>query len=283
MVQKNLSLVLALLTISLWASLATFGKLLLHLPPFYILGGAFIIGSLPGLFHHREMFPGIRTLSWGVFGYFGYHFCLFYAFRHAPVLEANLLNYLWPVILVLISPLFFKEFKIKAHHIFGGALSIFGCFILVTGFSFDFKKDHLFGYILALSAAFIWPIFSLGKKKLPQTSIWAIASFCFISGLLCFLTHFLIEPRVVLQWHDAWKIIVMGIGPFGIAFYTWDIALKHGDSRVIGALSYLTPVLSTLGLVIFTDEALKSTTLIAMLLIMSGSSLGILDFFPRKR
>ena len=153
----------------------------------------------------------------------------------------------------------------------------------MTGFSFDFKKDHLFGYILALCAAFIWPIFSLGKKKLPQTSIWAIASFCFISGLLCFLTHFLIEPRVVLQWHDAWKIIVMGIGPFGIAFYTWDIALKHGDSRVIGALSYLTPVLSTLGLVIFTDETLKSTTLIAMFLIISGSSLGILDFFPRKR
>jgi drug/metabolite transporter (DMT)-like permease len=281
--QKNLSLVLAFLTISLWASLATFGKLLLHLPPFYILGAAFMIGSLPGFFHPREMFPSIKTLGWGVFGYFGYHFCLFYAFRHAPVLEANLLNYLWPVILVLISPLFFKEFKIKIHHIFGGVLSILGCFILVTGFSFDFKTEHLFGYLLALSAAFIWPIFSLGKKRLPQTSIWTIAGFCFISGLLCFFTHFLIEPRVVLQWHDAWKILVMGIGPFGIAFYTWDIALKYGDSRIIGALSYLTPVLSTFGLVMFTNEDLKSATLMAMFLIMSGSSLGVLDIFPRKR
>ncbi len=281
--RKKLSLILALITICLWGSLATFGNLLLHLPPFYILGVTFLIGSIPGFFKPKEMFPPWRTLIWGVFGYFGYHFCLFYAFRFAPPLEANLINYLWPVILVLFGPLFFKESKLKFYHILGGLFSIAGCFILVAGFNFDFKKENFFGYFLALTAAFIWPIYSLGKKKLPSNSVWSIGSFCLISGLLCLVTHVIIEPRVVLQWHDAWKLIIMGIGPFGLAFYTWDIALKFGDSRVIGALAYLTPVLSTLGLVYFTGEVIHFTTLVAMLLIISGSSLGVLDFFPRKR
>lgn len=281
--RKKLSLIFALVAICLWASLATFGNLLLHLPPFYILGVSFIIGSLPGFFKLREMFPPLKTLSWGVFGYFGYHFCLFYAFRFAPPLEANLINYLWPVILVMLAPFFFSDLKLKLYHFLGSFFSIAGCFILVAGFNLTFKKENIVGYFLALAAAFIWPIYSLGKKKLPSMSVWSIGSFCFFSGILCLLTHFLIEPRVVLQWHDAWKLIFMGIGPFGIAFYAWDIALKFGDSRLIGALAYLTPVLSTLGLVYFTGEVIHFNTFIAMVLIISGSSFGILDFFPRKR
>ena len=179
--------------------------------------------------------------------------------------------------------MFFKESKLKFYHLLGGFFSIAGCFILVAGFRFEFKQENFFGYFLALTAAFIWPIYSLGKKKLPSNSVWSIGSFCLISGLLCLVTHVTIEPRVVLQWHDAWKLLIMGIGPFGLAFYTWDIALKFGDSRVIGAMAYLTPVLSTLGLVYFTGEEIHNTTLVAMVLIISGSSLGVLDFFTRKR
>lgn len=282
MVLKHSSITLALLTIFLWASIATFGHLLLHLPPFYVLGFCFIIGSLPGLFKPKEMFSNWRVLLWGCFGYFGYHFCLFYSFRFAPAVEANLINYLWPVILVLITPLFFKDSHIKWYHVFGGLISMLGSFILVFGFNFVFKFENKYGYFLALCAALIWPIYTLGKKKLPPTSIWAISGFCFVSGILCLLTHFYLEPRVVLQWHDAWKLLIMGIGPFGVAFYTWDIALKNGDSRIIGALAYLTPVLSTTGLVYFSGATLESTTIVAMILIIGGSSLGILDFFTRK-
>jgi drug/metabolite transporter (DMT)-like permease len=36
----------------------------------------------------------------------------------------------------------------------------------------------------------------------------------------------------------------------GLAFYAWDHGTKHGDLRLLGVLSYLTPVLSTLWLVL---------------------------------
>jgi drug/metabolite transporter (DMT)-like permease len=75
----------------------------------------------------------------------------------------------------------------------------------------------------------------------------------------------------------------MGLGPFGVAFYTWDLALKWGDPKVIGALAYLTPVVSTLGLVFFAGQEMTSSNLTAMILIIGGASTGLLDFFPLKR
>lgn len=82
--------------------------------------------------------------------------------------------------------------------------------------------------------------------------------------------------------HDLWKLLVMGLGPFGLSFYFWDMAIHKGDTRVVGALSYLTPVLSTLGLVFFGDQKMSFQTLIAMILIIGGASTGLLDFLPKK-
>lgn len=281
--QKKLSLILGIITICCWGSLATFGNLLIHLPPFYVLGVTFLIGSIPAFFKWKEMFPHWKILLLGVFGYFGYHFFLFYAFRFAPAIEANLINYLWPVIMVILTPVVFPEQKLKFYHFGGAILAVVGSVFLVAGKGGELKAENVIGYLLALGAAITWPVYSIGKKKLPPTSVWAIGSFCLFSGILCFMTHFLIEPRVVLQTNDAWKLIVMGIGPFGVAFYCWDVALRMGDARVMGALAYLTPVLSTLGLVFFAGQEMVTTTFIAMLLIIGGASAGLLDFFPLKR
>lgn len=283
MTQKQLSLILGIITIICWGSLATFGNLLIHLPPFYVLGVTFLIGSIPAFFRFREMFPHWKILLIGVMGYFGYHFFLFYAFRFAPAIEANLINYLWPVIMVILTPVFFPEQKLRIYHFIGAALSIIGSVFLVAGKGGELKSENIIGYLLAFGAALTWPLYSIGKKKLPSTSVWAIGSFCFISGILCFITHALIEPRVVLQAHDAWMLFFMGIGPFGIAFYCWDVALRLGDARVMGALAYLTPVLSTLGLIFFAGQEVVTTTFIAMILIIGGASAGLLDFFPLKR
>jgi drug/metabolite transporter (DMT)-like permease len=281
--QKSMSLALGLITIFCWGSLATFGHLLVHLPPFYILAVTFLIGSLPGIFKLREVIPPFRTLILGVTGYFGYHFFLFYSFRLAPAIEANLINYLWPVFMVFFTPLFFKETKLKLHHFLGGLLATTGSVVLVASKGLDLELGNLKGYSLALCAALTWPLYSIGKKKLPPTSMWAISSFCFFAGILCLVTHFLIEPHVVLQPRDAWLLFFMGIGPFGVAFYCWDLALKNGDARLMGALAYLTPVLSTLGLIFFAQQSLDRSTLVAMLLIIGGTSTGLLDFIPRKR
>ncbi len=277
-------LILGFITILLWGSLATFSNLLIHLPPFYTLGVSFIIGALLSLRNAREMFPSMKLLLFGPAGYFGYHFFLFYAFRFAPAVEANLINYLWPVLMVMCTPLFQKNTRLSWYHYMGAALSIVGSVFLVSGAPVESTSGEEWkGYLLAFLAAVTWPVYSLGRKKLPETSVWSIGGFCLASGVLCLFTHALIEPRVSLTTPDLIKLLFLGLGPFGLAFYLWDSATRSGDSRVLGALAYLTPVISTLGLVFFAGKNFTWSSLVAMFLITGGASLGLLDFRNQKR
>jgi drug/metabolite transporter (DMT)-like permease len=73
---------------------------------------------------------------------------------------------------------------------------------------------------------------------------------------------------------DLILIFIAGIGPLGIAFYCWDAALKRADPRILGSLAYLTPMLSTLNLLLFAGKTLTLVTISAMVLIVGGAVLG---------
>ena len=98
---------LALGAILLWASLATLGLRLSHLPPFWLTGVALLMGSVIAVplsgFDFSQWRVPLRTLALGVYGLFGFHFLLFIALRHAPPVQANLVNYLWPLGMVVLA------------------------------------------------------------------------------------------------------------------------------------------------------------------------------------
>ena len=95
----------ALLTILLWSSLATLGAFTQKLPPFQVTAIALLTGSLISIHRIKEWALPPATLLLGIFGIFGYHYLLSSAFRNAPAMEVNLLNYLWPLLIVILSPL----------------------------------------------------------------------------------------------------------------------------------------------------------------------------------
>ena len=72
-----------------------------------------------------------------------------------------------------------------------------------------------------------------------------------------------------------WSLIAaMGLGPLGAAFYLWDAALKRGDARQIGVLSFLTPLLSTLALLWVRHEAPSPSVALAAAMIIGAAVLG---------
>ncbi len=99
----------ALAAIGLWGSLAVLGLRLRHLPPFLLVGVALLLGAVVGARGIRLRDTPPRILALGVYGLFAYHFCLFMALRLAPPVEANLLNYLWPLLIVVLSPIFLNR------------------------------------------------------------------------------------------------------------------------------------------------------------------------------
>jgi len=111
----------------------------------------------------------------------------------------------------------------------------------------------------------------------------AVAGFCLVTALLAVVVHELVEvtvwPDNVGQWL---AIVALGIGPVGAAFYAWDIGMKRGDIRVLGAASYATPLLSTMFLILAGFAEPSVNIAIAAVLIAGGGLIAARDMI-RKR
>jgi len=290
---RHQAMLLALSAIALWGSLAPLGVALQSVPPFLLTGLGLLAGSVLGLGlclvqvlrggGPRSMaLAALRlplpTLALGVYGLFGFHFLLFVALRYAPPVQANLVNYLWPLGMVLLAPVFLPGVQLRAVHVlaalmgFGGAaLAILDGPAAQQGGAWG---GFAWGYIPALASAFVWASYSLLTQRVAPFATASIGVFGLLSGLLSLLCHSLLEQPIALDTHAMLLIAGLGLGPLGGAFYLWDAALKRGDVRQIGLLSFLTPLLSTLGLLWMRGEAPSLSMVLAGALIVGAALLG---------
>lgn len=265
---------LALGAIALWGSLATLATRLAHVPPLALVGVALTVGGLAGL--RREGLRAARpaVLLLGLYGLLAYHLCVFLALRLAPPVEANLVNYLWPLLLVVLSPVLVPGASLRARHLLGALAGFAGAALLVTGGRLALPAEGLAGYALAALGAFIWATYSLLTKRLGRVPTATVAVSCLVSGAVALGGHLALEPRWWPAAGDLPALLAVGLGPMGAAFYLWDRALKDGDPRTIGTLAYLTPLLSTLLLAATGAGRVTPLALGAGALVVGGALLG---------
>ena len=121
------------------------------------------------------------------------------------------------------------------------------------------------------------------SRRLKAVPTDAVAGFCLATALLAALMHALLENTVWPETSAQWlAIAALGLGPVGAAFYTWDIGMKRGDIRVLGAASYATPLLSTAFLILAGFAKASANIAIAAVLIAGGGLIAAKDMF-RKR
>jgi drug/metabolite transporter (DMT)-like permease len=267
--------ILALGAIVLWASLAALGVALAHVPPFLLTGLALLVGSAIALplsrFDWRQWQVPLSTLALGVYGLFGFHFLLFIALRHAPPVQANLVNYLWPLGIVVMAPLFLPGVSLAKRHMLAAVLGFAGAALAILGRGGSAEVVWAWGYIPAAASAFIWASYSLLTQRVTPFPTAAIGSFALVSGVLSLICHALLEPDVTLSGQDGALIALLGLGPLGGAFFLWDAALKRGDARQIGVLSFLTPLLSTLTLLVVRGETPSLSVALAAAMIIGAA------------
>jgi drug/metabolite transporter (DMT)-like permease len=273
--------VYALLAIALWSVLALLGVELAHVPPFLLTGIGLLVGSLIALPLSRFRLSAwkipLPTLLLGVYGLFGFHLLLFLALRHAPAVEANLINYLWPLGIVLLAPVILPGTRLRGSHLGAAVLGFSGAAIAILGRNstaasggFEFHP----GYLFALGSAFVWSTYSLGTRRVAPFKTAAVGGFAAVSGFLSLICHAFLEPATTLSAKDVLLIVILGAGPLGGAFFLWDAALKIGDPRRIAVFAFLTPLLSTIVLVIATGQLLQPSIVVAAIMILGAAEWG---------
>ncbi|MBT5572158.1 MAG: EamA family transporter [Alphaproteobacteria bacterium] len=292
---KTRATLTGLLTILIWSTLAILGVLVGNIPPFQLVAMAFTVvftlivtiwllrGEKP--WTHFKLPASAWTL--GVTGLFGYHLLYFVGIQNAPPADANLINYLWPVLIVLFSALLPARSEVGAlrwFHVTGAGLGFLGTALIIAGGTgLSFNSNHTYGYAAAIGAALLWASYSVLSRRFAHISTNAVGSFCGATALLAWLAHFAIEPTIWPTDTEAWlAVLAIGLGPVGFAFFFWDHAVKHGDLRVIGATAYAAPVLSTLLLVMFGFTAPTWTLALACALVTGGGLLAARDLIAGR-
>jgi len=265
--------------VAMWALLALFTDASGDVPPFLLSAITFAIGTGVGLFA-RLFAPASQARApippavWviGIAGLFGYHFFYFTALRNAPAVEASLIAYLWPLLIVLGSALMPGE-HLRWHHLAGALLGLAGTVLIVTkGGSVSFDASYGFGYAMAAFCALVWSAYSLLSRRYAAVPTAIVTWFCAATAALSLACHLLLEETVLPATAAEWLAVLgLGLMPVGAAFYAWDHGVKRGNIQVLGAASYAAPLLSTLVL-IATGFAEPTLTVLAACALITGGA-----------
>lgn len=267
--------------VAMWALLALLTDASGAMPPFQLSAICFAIGTGVGLVARlfmpasgaREKIPRQVWLV-GIAGLFGYHFFYFTALRNAPAVEASLIAYLWPLLIVLGSALMPGE-KLAWNHVAGALLGLAGTALIVTkGGGLAFDARYGFGYVMAAVCALLWSSYSLLSRRFPSVPTTVVTWFCAATSVFSLACHLLLEQTVWPEDTGQWLAVLgLGLMPVGAAFYAWDIGVKRGNIQVLGAASYAAPLLSTLVLIAAGFAEPTWRILAACLLITGGAVL----------
>lgn len=269
------------IAIALWALLALLTVGTAPVPPLQLNALCFAIGGTIGLvwlllsggLGQLRAIP-LPVYAFGTAGLFGYHFVYFTALRLAPPAEASLIAYLWPLLIVVFSGLLPGE-HLRKLHVLGAAIAFAGAaMIVLRGGSAGGVggASALPGYALAFLCALIWSAYSLISRRLGAVPTAAVVVYCLATAVLSLLAHLALEetrwPAAPMGWL---AVIGLGIGPVGIAFFTWDIGVKKGDIQLLGTASYAAPLLSTLAMIAAGATAASPLLVLAAALITAGA------------
>lgn len=283
MSNQKRSFAFAIAAILLWSTVGTAFKISLrHLNYAELLllaslVSAIFIGITILLNGQAKLIKKITTKEWllsaflGFLNPFAYYLILFKAFSLLKAQEAVALNYIWPMMLVLLSVPILKQ-KIKWTSVVALLISFSGAIIIATHgkpFSLDLKEP--LGIALALSSAVFWALFwlmNMRDKREETLKLFMNFAFGFIYTLIfCFITGNIPKPDM----EGLLGSVYVGLFEMGITFVLWLKALKYAENTArVGNLVYLSPFMSLIFISIIIGEKILVSTIAGLVLIISG-------------
>jgi drug/metabolite transporter (DMT)-like permease len=265
------------LAIPLWAMWPTLALRTAAVPPLETLTLAFLCGSISFRALHvsvrepaavaggswRSWIPGLvyaGALSGG-------DVCFLLALHRIPAAQANLLVYLWPVMLVVMGAAV-GVFRLRARQILGLVLGFSGAVILIWDGHVALASG---GIALALLSGALWAAYCVFRLLWQEPTGNLLARGCLISTALCAVLHLLLEPTVVPDAGALAAIATAGFIALGVGNFLWDLGFRRGDGHLLAVMAYGTPLCSALLLAAVGATLLTWNLLIgALVIVLAG-------------
>jgi drug/metabolite transporter (DMT)-like permease len=282
----------ATITIFLWGTVATVGKLLLTTLDNYQVLFYVMLSSLIAVFILSIIMRKIKIIKkykrkdyttfffLGAAGTFMYSLLFYIGLKFSSAQEAFTINYTWPIWVIILASLFLKE-KITFKKILAIILSFIGVLVIVSQGQLSINYQNIFGNIIMLFGAFFYGLFSILGKKYKYETMTSMLFYFLTGTVLSFITMILFSNFIIPTPIELLGFIWLGGIATGVAYLFWFLALKHGDTGVMANLVFLTPFISLVFIAIFLKEKILISSFVGLILIISG--ILIQSFFKNKQ
>ncbi len=276
------SILYAIITVLVWSTMAPVVKVMLTAIPslealaissfmaaFFLLAFNLVRGKLKLLREYRPRQLGAMA-GLGFIGIFLYSALYYMGLTQMTSQEACVVNYLWPVMIMIFSIVILKEPFTLVKGI-AMLLSFAGIVILSLGGAPTGEGSRLLGILCCFAAAVLYGLFSVLNKKLNYDQNLAMMIFWLITAVLSAAVGLPVEdwvPVVGAQWIG---LVWMGLASYAVAYLLWALALREADNTsFIANLAFLVPFLSVIWSAVFLKEPLQLSAVIALVLIVGG-------------
>lgn len=233
--------------------------------------------SLLKSLHMRDYLTMFIT---GTLGIFLYNELLFFGMTRLLAQQAFIINYLWPIFIVIFSCILLNE-KLTPIKSVSMVLSFIGVAIVATGGNFTaLGAVDLIGVLACCLAAMCYGLFSVLTIKIRCDKFVAMMIYYFFSSVTAASVLLATGGIPQVSTFQVYGILWTGILIYGIAFSLWSVAIACGKPAKISNLAYLTPFVSLVWIYFLTGEPITPASVIGLLIIISGV---LLQIFSKKQ
>ncbi len=212
----------------------------------------------------------IHSIVLGLLGTYLYYILLYFGYANAKGIEVLIIQYCWPIFVIVLSILILKE-RLNLRKVISIILGFFGVFMVLTkGKLSDIHFNNLFVDSIVLIAAFVFGLFSVLSKKIKIDSLPLVTIYFFTATIISFLSMITLSEFKLPTKETYLPILINGIFVNGISYIYWIGALKIGEASFIAPFVFLTPVISTVLLILFFKEPFQLVYVVGMTSVILG-------------
>lgn len=206
-------------------------------------------------------------------GFIGTYLCyilLYFGYASAKGLEVLVLQYSWPIMMVVISIFYLKE-KINIRRWLSLLVGLGGVFMVLTkGDLASLHFDNIKIDALVLAAAFCIALFSVLSKKIAIEP-YKLNSIYFKTGCIAaFISMLSFSTFKMPTYQNILPILVNGIFVNGISYILWVKGLRLANASYLAPFGFLTPVISAIYLVAFFHEPMQTPYAVGLILVLAS-------------